>query len=37
MLCGEACYWLSKIELQNVDSVYEAIVDVTVRHHIEVG
>jgi hypothetical protein len=37
MLCGEAVYWLSKIELQNIDSVYEAIVDVTVRHHIEVG
>jgi hypothetical protein len=37
MLCGEAAYWLSKIELQNIDSVYEAIVDVTVRHHIEVG
>ena len=37
MLCGEAAYWLSKTELQNVDSVYEAIVDVTVRHHIEVG
>jgi hypothetical protein len=37
MLCGEASYWLSKTELQNVDSVYEAIVDVTVRHHIELG
>jgi hypothetical protein len=36
MLCGEACYWLSKRELQNVDSVYEAIVDVVVRHNLDV-
>jgi len=37
MLCGEACYWLSKTELKNVDNVYEAIIDVSARHHIETG
>ncbi len=37
MLCGEACYWLSKSELKNINAVYEAIIDVATRHHIEVG
>ena len=37
MLCGEACYWLSKTELKNIDDVYEAIIDVAARHHIETG
>jgi hypothetical protein len=37
MLCGEADYWLSKTELQNIDAVYEAIIDVAARHHIETG
>jgi len=36
MLCGESKYWLSKTELKNVDSVYEAIVDVVVRHNLKV-
>jgi len=37
MLCGEASYWLSKRELKDVNAVYEAIIDVITRHHIEVG
>jgi hypothetical protein len=37
MLCGEASYWLSKKELQNVDSVYEAIIDVAARHTVDIG
>ena len=37
MLCGEASYWLSKTELKDVDAVYEAIIDVAARHHIEIG
>jgi hypothetical protein len=37
MLCGEASYWLSKTELQNVDSVYEAIIDVAARHTVDIG
>lgn len=37
MLCGEAAYWLSKRELKNIDAVYEAIIDVATRHHIELG
>jgi hypothetical protein len=37
MLCGEAAYWLSKRELQNVDSVYEAIIDVAARHTVDIG
>jgi len=36
MLCGDCKYWLSKKELENVDSVYEAIVDVVVRHNMKV-
>jgi len=37
MLCGEASYWLSKTELQNIDSVYEAIIDVAARHTVDIG
>ncbi len=37
MLCGEIKYWLSKNELKDINTVYEAIVDVTTRHHTEVG
>jgi hypothetical protein len=36
MLCGVSEYWLNKKELENVDSVYEAIVDVVVRHNMKV-
>jgi hypothetical protein len=36
VLCGEAAYWLSKTELKNIDAVYEAIVDVVVRHNMKV-
>jgi hypothetical protein len=36
MLCGVSEYWLTKEELKNVDSVYEAIVDVVVRHNLKV-
>ena len=36
MLCGVSEYWLNKKELEDVDSVYEAIVDVVVRHNIKV-
>jgi hypothetical protein len=36
MLCGESEYWLTKKELEDVDKVYEAIVDVVVRHNIKV-
>jgi hypothetical protein len=36
MLCGVSEYWLNKKELKNVDSVYEAIVDVVVRHNMKV-
>ena len=36
MLCGVSEYWLNKKELENVDSVYEAIVDVVVRHNLKV-
>jgi len=35
MLCGEACYWLSKTELRNIDNVYEAIIDVASRHNMD--
>ena len=34
ILCGESEYWLTKKELENVDTVYEAIVDVVVRHNL---
>jgi len=37
LLCGDCKYWLSRKELKDVDSVYEAIIDVATRHHIEVG
>jgi hypothetical protein len=36
MLCGVSEYWLNKKELENVDSVYDAIVDVVVRHNLKV-
>ena len=36
MLCGESEYWLTKKELEDVDKVYDAIVDVVVRHNIKV-
>ena len=36
MLCGESEYWLTKDKLKDVDSVYEAIVDVVVRHNLKV-
>ena len=36
ILCGESEYWLTKKELENVDSVYEAIVDVVIRHNLKV-
>ena len=36
MLCGEESYWLSKKQLEDIDVVYEAIVDVVVRHNIKV-
>jgi len=36
MLCGVSEYWLTKEELEDVDSVYEAIVDVVVRHNLKV-
>ena len=36
MLCGVSEYWLNKKELEDVDSVYEAIVDVVVRHNLKV-
>ncbi len=35
MLCGEAAYWLSKRELNNIDAVYEAIIDVAARHTVD--
>ena len=37
MLCGEACYWLSKKELMDIDAVYEAIIDVAARHSVDIG
>ena len=36
MLCGVSEFWLNKKELEDVDSVYEAIVDVVVRHNLKV-
>jgi len=36
MLCGVSEYWLNKKELEDVDSVYEAIVDVVVRYNLKV-
>jgi hypothetical protein len=36
MLCGVSEYWLNKKELEDVDMVYEAIVDVVVRHNLKV-
>ena len=36
MLCGEAAYWLSKRELNNIDAVYEAIIDVAARHTVDI-
>ena len=36
MLCGVSEYWLNKKELENVNSVYDAIVDVVVRHNMKV-
>ena len=36
MLCGVSEYWLNKKELEDVDSVYAAIVDVVVRHNLKV-
>jgi hypothetical protein len=36
MLCGVSEYWLNKKELEDVNSVYEAIVDVVVRHNLKV-
>ena len=36
MLCGEAEFWLTKQELRDVDFVYNAIVDVVVRHNLKV-
>ena len=36
MLCGECSYWLSKTELNNIDMVYEAIIDVAARHNFEI-
>jgi hypothetical protein len=36
MLCGVSEYWLNKKELENVNSVYDAIVDVVVRHNLKV-
>jgi hypothetical protein len=34
MMCGESKYWLSKKELENVDFVYDAIIDVVTRHNV---
>jgi hypothetical protein len=34
MLCGESEYWLTKKQLEDVDAVYESIVDVVVRHNL---
>jgi hypothetical protein len=36
MLCGQTEYWLNKNQLKDVDTVYEAIVDVVVRHNLKV-
>jgi hypothetical protein len=36
MLCGESEYWLTKKQLEDVDAVYESIVDVVVRHNMKV-
>jgi hypothetical protein len=36
MLCGDCKYWLSKTELNNIDDVYEAIIDVVCRHNFEI-
>ena len=36
MLCGVSEFWLNKEELRDVDTVYEAIVDVVVRHNLKV-
>jgi hypothetical protein len=35
MLCGEQMYWLSKRELKDIDTVYEAIIDVAARHDLD--
>jgi hypothetical protein len=36
ILCGESEYWLTRKQLEDVDVVYEAIVDVVVRHNMKV-
>jgi hypothetical protein len=35
MLCGAQMYWLSKRELKDIDTVYEAIIDVAARHDLD--
>ena len=36
MLCGVAEFWLTKDELRDVNFVYDAMVDVVVRHNLKV-
>jgi hypothetical protein len=36
MLCGQTEYWLNKNQLKDVDTVYEAMVDIVVRHNLKV-
>ena len=37
MLCGEQSRWLSKRELEDIDMVYDAIIEVVARHDLKIN
>ena len=37
MLCGEESRWLSKKELEDIDIVYDAIIEVVARHDLKIN
>ena len=37
MLCGDESRWLSKTDLENIDTVYDSIIEVVARHDLKVN
>lgn len=37
ILCGEQSRWLSKRELQDINNVYDAIIEVVARHDLKIN
>ena len=37
MLCGDESRWLSKTDLEDINNVYDAIIEVVARHDLKVN